>query len=79
MRKDPMPAAAEFIYRLNQWAMGHQYDLVCTVGKMNIKPGNTNVIADEVMLTFDIRSPKAELIRSGGDDRDIKEGTGRGH
>ena len=63
MRKDPMPAAAEFIYRLNQWAMGHQYDLVCTVGKLNIKPGNTNVIADEVMLTFDIRSPKAELIQ----------------
>ena len=43
--------------------MGHQYDLVCTVGKLNIKPGNTNVIADEVMLTFDIRSPKAELIQ----------------
>ena len=67
MRKDPTPVAAEFIYRLNQWAMGHQYDLVCTVGKMNIKPGNANVIADEVMFTFDIRSSKAELMQEAAE------------
>lgn len=67
MRKDPTPVAAEFIYRLNQWAMCHQYDLVCTVGKMNIKPGNANVIADEVMFTFDIRSSKAELMQEAAE------------
>ncbi len=67
MRKDPMPVAAEFIYRLNRWAMSHKYDLVCTVGKMNIKPGNANVIADEIMFTFDIRSSNAELIEESAE------------
>lgn len=62
MRKDPMPVAAEFIYRLNKWAMSHQYELVCTVGKLICEPGNANVIPDRVMFTFDIRSSKGELI-----------------
>lgn len=62
MRKDPMPVAAEFIYRLNQWAMEHRYDMVCTVGKVICEPGNANVIPEKVMAAFDIRSSKAQLI-----------------
>lgn len=67
MRKDPMPVAAEFICRLNKWAMSHQYDLVCTVGRMDIEPGNANVIPDRIKITFDIRSTQAALIRESAE------------
>lgn len=59
-RKDPMPVAAEFIYRLNKWAQNYLDDMVCTVGRLEVKPGNVNVIPENVMFTFDIRSSKPE-------------------
>lgn len=55
-RRDPMPVAAEFIYRLNKWAQNYLDDMVCTVGRLEVKPGNVNVIPENVMFTFDIRS-----------------------
>lgn len=63
LRKDPMPLAAEYIYRLHQWAGGYMEDLVCTVGKITAQPGNANVIPAEVSFTFDIRSAKEERLR----------------
>ena len=62
MRKDPMPLAAEFIFRLNSWAMEHKTDMVCTVGRMVIEPGNANVIPAHIMFTFDIRSSDEALL-----------------
>ena len=52
MRRDPVPVAAEFIFLLNRWAMDHQQDLVCTVGRIDVEPGNANVIPEQVMFTF---------------------------
>lgn len=57
-----MPVAAEFICLLNRWAMDHQQDLVCTVGRIDVEPGNANVIPEQVMFTFDIRSSSEELL-----------------
>ena len=62
MRRDPVPVAAEFICLLNRWAMDHQQDLVCTVGRIDVEPGNANVIPEQVMFTFDIRSSSEELL-----------------
>ncbi|MDD6042788.1 MAG: Zn-dependent hydrolase [Eubacteriaceae bacterium] len=62
LRKDPVPVAAEFIYRLNLWAKKYQDNLVCTVGKIDRKPGNSNVICDDVSITFDIRSAEQKYL-----------------
>jgi len=63
LRKDPMPAAAEYICRLHKWAEKYRDDLVCTVGKITAQPGNANVIAEKVAFTFDIRSADGEKIK----------------
>lgn len=56
LRKDPVPTLAEYISRLHKWAEKYGDDIVCTVGKITTQPGNANVIADQVTMTFDIRS-----------------------
>ncbi|MEE0740745.1 MAG: M20 family metallo-hydrolase [Emergencia sp.] len=63
MRKDPVPLAAEFINRLNKWAGSKDDQVTCTFGNLLVKPGKSNVIADMVRLTFDIRSGRKELLR----------------
>lgn len=62
MRKDPVPAAAAFVVELNRWAMTKGNNLVCTIGNVVIEPGKSNVIADKVKITFDIRSASPELL-----------------
>ena len=48
LRKDPVPAAALYITKLFDWAKQHMDDMVCTIGRMETKPGSVNVIPDTV-------------------------------
>ena len=61
MRKDPVPAAADFISALNRWALTKGTDLTCTIGNITIEPGKSNVIPARLKLTFDIRSGSQRL------------------
>lgn len=70
MRKDPMPVAAAFITKLYDWAYQYMDDMVCTVGKFVVQPGNLNVIANDISFTIDIRSSSDERIRQA--DAEIK-------
>lgn len=62
MRNDPVPAAAAYIHSLHRWAEQYTEDTVCTVGSIRTMPGNSNVIASEVIISFDIRSAEKERI-----------------
>jgi allantoate deiminase len=54
LRHDAIAAAAEWILAVERTAKGLP-DLVATVGKIEAKPGATNVIAGEAQATVDIR------------------------
>ncbi len=56
LRQDAIAAAAEWICAVERYAR-EVPGLVATVGKMDIKPGATNVIAGEARLSFDVRDP----------------------
>ncbi|MBK5252909.1 MAG: M20 family metallo-hydrolase [Peptostreptococcaceae bacterium] len=62
LRKDPMPVTAKFITKLNEWAEQYCDKLTCTVGNIKVEPGQYNIIADRVTMTFDIRSSNNELL-----------------
>ena len=63
LRKDPVPAAALYITKLFDWAKQHMDDMVCTIGRMETKPGSVNVIPDTVTISFDIRSENPKLLQ----------------
>ncbi len=54
LRKDGLCAAAEWILQVEQEARAHE-GLVATVGRMEVKPGATNVVPGEVTATLDVR------------------------
>jgi allantoate deiminase len=54
LRRDALAAAAEWIVAVENLAQ-RTADLVATVGFVDAKPGATNVIAEEVRATLDIR------------------------
>lgn len=54
VRRDPMLAAAEIIYKLE--GMADRKSVQLTIGKFNTDPGVPNVIPREVNFTIDIRS-----------------------
>ena len=65
MRKDALTAAAEIVLSLERSCGGGPgaagppptvHGLVCTVGKLSLWPGASNVIAGAVNMTVDIRS-----------------------
>ena len=63
LRSDAMAAAAQWmteVERVTKAASG----AVGTVGKLEAKPGATNVIAGEVYLTLDVRH-RSDEIRNG--------------
>lgn len=62
LRCDPVPAAAAFTAALDRWARSKGNALVCTIGNIIVEPGKSNVIADRVKLTFDIRSGNQDLL-----------------
>lgn len=62
-RKDPVPTAAAFIQQFDHWAKEKADQITCTFGNIVVEPGKSNVIADKVIVTFDIRSGSRDLLR----------------
>ena len=70
LRRDAVAAAAEWIVAVERTAHNHP-GLVATVGKIEAKPGATNVIAAEARVTLDVRH-KSNEIRDGARDTLIR-------
>ena len=60
LRHDAIAAAAEWISAVERLAKGDP-DLVATVGRVEAKPGATNVIAGEALLSLDLRHRSDEV------------------
>ncbi|MDJ0921352.1 MAG: allantoate amidohydrolase [Henriciella sp.] len=56
LRRDAMAGAAEMIMAIETIANEMGGDLVATVGRIELSPGSTNVIAKEVSFSLDVRS-----------------------
>ena len=56
MRQDALCAAAEFILEIERFGFTNRYNLVATVGKLNVVNAASNVIPGEVMCSLDVRS-----------------------
>ena len=63
-RHDAMLAAAKFTVGVNDAVTGVAGRQVATVGRLNVSPNTTNVIAAQVVLTIDLRDlDSATLVR----------------
>jgi allantoate deiminase len=67
LRHDAVAAAAEWISAVEHLARGTP-GLVATVGKVEAKPGATNVIAGEALLTLDVRHSSDKVRLRAVDD-----------
>jgi allantoate deiminase len=67
LRHDAVAAAAEWISAVERLAQSTP-GLVATVGKIEAKPGATNVIAGEALLTLDVRHSSNEVRVRAVDD-----------
>ncbi|HEY6338757.1 MAG TPA: allantoate amidohydrolase [Candidatus Sulfotelmatobacter sp.] len=67
LRHDAIAAAAEWISAVEHCALSVP-GLVATVGKIEAKPGATNVIAGEAQLTLDVRHIADEIRARAVDD-----------
>ena len=67
LRHDSIAAAAEWISAVERLAQSSP-GLVATVGKIEAKPGATNVIAGEALLTLDVRHSSNEVRIRAVDD-----------
>ena len=56
MRRDPVPVMTAFIHDIFRRVKPHEEEMVATIGKIELKPGNANVIPEQASFTFDIRS-----------------------
>jgi allantoate deiminase len=63
VRRDALVAAAHFIYWVEAFA-DRWPGLVATVGQIEAKPGASNVIPREVILTLDVRHQKDDVRKS---------------
>lgn len=63
LRHDPALVAAEITVFLRQLAKKMGGDQVCTVGKVDIHPNLTNVVAAKAMITLDVRNTDEELLK----------------
>jgi allantoate deiminase len=71
LRHDAIAAAAEWIVAVERTAQNHP-GLVATVGRIEAKPGATNVIAAEARVTLDVRH-KSNDIRGGAVDALVRQ------
>jgi allantoate deiminase len=71
LRQDAIAAAAEWIVAVERTAQSHP-GLMATVGKLEAKPGATNVIAGEARVTLDLRH-KSDDIRSRAAEMLLRE------
>jgi allantoate deiminase len=60
LRHDAIAAAAEWILAVERTAVNHP-GLVATVGRIEAKPGATNVIAAETRVTLDVRHKSNDI------------------
>lgn len=60
VRKDPVPAASEIVLAVEAIVKNVSSASVGTVGKIDITPGASNVIAEKVDLTIDIRDVRKD-------------------
>ncbi len=67
LRRDSITAAAEWISAVEHLALSTP-GMVATVGKIEAKPGATNVIAGEALLTLDVRHGTNEVRIRAVDD-----------
>jgi allantoate deiminase len=67
LRRDSVAAAAEWISAVEHLAQSTP-GMVATVGKIEAKPGATNVIAGEALLTLDVRHSSNEVRIRAVDD-----------
>ena len=63
LRHDPAIVAAEITVFLRQLAKKMGGDQVCTVGKVDIHPNLSNVVAAKATITLDVRNTDEELLR----------------
>ena len=63
LRHDPALVAAEITVFLRQLAKKMGGDQVCTVGKVDIHPNLTNVVAAKATITLDVRNTDEELLK----------------
>ena len=63
LRHDPTLVAAEITVFLRQLAREMGGDQVCTVGKIDIHPNLTNVVAAKATITLDVRNTDEELLK----------------
>jgi allantoate deiminase len=59
-RRDALAGASEFVLYAESLAKPRS-DLVATVGSIAASPGAANVIADEVVISLDVRHPRNEV------------------
>jgi allantoate deiminase len=67
LRHDSIAAAAEWISAVERFAQSTP-GMVATVGKIEAKPGATNIIAGEALLTLDVRHSSNEVRVRAVDD-----------
>jgi N-carbamoyl-L-amino-acid hydrolase len=63
LRHDPALVAAEITVFLRQLAREMGGDQVCTVGKVDIHPNLTNVVAAKATITLDVRNTDEKLLK----------------
>ena len=63
LRKDPAYAAAELTVFVRQLASRFGDDQVCTVGKIDLHPNLTNVVASRATLTLDVRNTDETILQ----------------
>ena len=63
LRKDPAYAAAELTVFVRQLASRFGADQVCTVGKIDLHPNLTNVVASRATLTLDVRNTDEIILQ----------------
>ena len=64
LRKDPAYAAAELTVFVRQLASRYGGDQVCTVGKIDLHPNLTNVVASRATLTLDVRNTDETILQT---------------
>ena len=64
LRKDPAYTAAELTVFVRQLASRYGGDQVCTVGKIDLHPNLTNVVASRATLTLDVRNTDETILQT---------------
>lgn len=71
LRKDPAYVAAEITVFLRILAKRYGGNQVCTVGKIDLQPNLTNVVANTAIMTLDVRNTDEAVLQRA--EREISE------